>query len=617
MAAVGPSSNVSLVTLQGVSYGFGGASLLEEVTLHIRKGERICLLGRNGEGKSTLMKLISGELAPDAGEVIRSKGIRIARLPQEVPQTMPGRVVDLVSGREAEAAGPAEIVIPPPHRVSAVLTQFELDPEALCQDLSAGLKRQVLLARALALEPDLLLLDEPTNHLDIAAICRLENELLRQRTALVLVTHDRAFLQRLSTAICEIDLGRALRWDCDYGTYLERKEASLQAEAAQSSRFDRKLSQEEAWIRQGVRARRTRNEGRVRKLEKMRETRKARRARQGAAVMTAQAAERSGNLVIEVEDLGFDYQDRMILREVSTTILRGDRVGIIGPNGAGKTTLLGLLLGRIAPSQGRVRHGTGLTILYFDQLREQLDEDKSVRENVADGNHFVEINGRRRHVIGYLKDFLFTPDRAESPVRILSGGERNRLLLAKLFTRASNVLVLDEPTNDLDAETLELLEEVLLDYAGTVLLVSHDRRFLNNVVTSTLVFEENGRIGEYVGGYDDWLRQRSTPDRSAPPKKQNAPPKPARPRSDSRPRKLTFKEERELDALPERIETLEAEHQALVDTLADPATYRGENQAIAKSKDRLETLEADLSAAYERWEQLEKIREAIEGRGKQ
>jgi ATP-binding cassette subfamily F protein uup len=617
MAAVGPSSNVSLVTLQGVSYGFGGTSLLEEVTLHIRKGERISLLGRNGEGKSTLMKLISGELAPDAGEVIRSKGIRIARLPQEVPQTMPGRVADLVSGREAEAAGPTEIVMPPPHRVSAVLTQFELDPEALCQDLSAGLKRQVLLARALALEPDLLLLDEPTNHLDIAAICRLENELLRQRTALVLVTHDRAFLQRLSTAICEIDLGRALRWDCDYGTYLERKEASLQAEAAQTSRFDRKLSQEEAWIRQGVRARRTRNEGRVRKLEKMRKTRKARRVRQGTAVMTAQGAERSGNLVIEVEDLGFDYQDRTILRAVSTTILRGDRVGIIGPNGAGKTTLLGLLLGRIAPSRGKVRHGTGLTTLYFDQLREQLEEDKSVRENVADGNHFVEINGRRRHVIGYLKDFLFTPDRAESPVRILSGGERNRLLLAKLFTRASNVLVLDEPTNDLDAETLELLEEVLLDYAGTVLLVSHDRRFLNNVVTSTLVFEENGRIGEYVGGYDDWLRQRSTPDRSAPPKKQNAPPKPARPRSDSRPRKLTFKEDRELDALPERIETLEAEHQALVDTLADPATYRGERQAIAKSKGRLETLEADLSAAYERWEQLEKIREAIEGGGKQ
>jgi ATP-binding cassette subfamily F protein uup len=613
MVAAGPAANVSLVTLQGVSYGFGGTSLLEGVTLHIRKGERICLLGRNGEGKSTLMKLISGELTPDSGEVIRSRAVRIARLSQEVPETMPGRVLDLVSSREAGDTGTTGSLVPEPHVVSSVLTQFQLDPEALCQDLSAGRKRQALLARALAVQPDLLLLDEPTNHLDIVTISRLENELIRLQSALVLVTHDRAFLQRLSTAICEIDLGQARRWDCDYQTYLARKEASLQAEAAQTARFDRKLSQEEAWIRQGVRARRTRNEGRVGTLEKMRETRRARRQRQGTVAMTVQAAERSGNLVIEALDLGFDYQAQTILQGLSTTVLRGDRVGIMGPNGAGKTTLLGLLLGRIPPTRGRIRHGTGLHILYFDQLREQLDEDKPVWENVAGGNHFVEINGRKRHVIGYLKDFLFTPDRAGSPVRILSGGERNRLLLARLFTRPSNVLVLDEPTNDLDAETLELLEEVLLDYTGTLLMVSHDRHFLNNVVTSTLVFEGDGRVGEYVGGYDDWLRQRPLEDREPAPKKRASQPRPSKARPGPSLRKLTFNEQRELDALPARIEALEAEQQGLVHLLADPATYRGESQTIATAKARLEALEAELSAAYERWELLEAIHEKTAG----
>jgi len=584
--------------------------LLEQLNLQINKGDRICLLGRNGEGKSTLMKLICGEVLPDGGEVIRPKGIRMARLPQEVPQLMAGTVFDLISRNDTEIGGFGGEP-PEPHRVNAVLTQFQLPPQAPCESLSAGQKRQALLARAFARKPDLLLLDEPTNHLDITAIERLENDLLRMGTTLVLVTHDRAFLQKLATAIVDIDRGQAVRWNCDYATYLRRKEEALQTEADHAAKFDKKLSQEEAWIRQGVKARRTRNEGRVRALAKLREIRKARRERTGDVTMTAQTAERSGKLVIEATDISYAYLGRPIIHRFSTTILRGDRVGIMGPNGAGKTTLLSLLLGRLVPAEGHVRHGTGLEIAYFDQLRGQLDEDKTVRQNVADGNDTIEVNGRRRHVIGYLKDFLFAPDRANSPVRVLSGGERNRLLLAKLFARPSNVLVLDEPTNDLDAETLELLEEVLLDYTGTVLMVSHDRSFLNNVVTSTLVFEVDGHIGEYVGGYDDWLRQRAVP---VPPKSKKAEIDAPAPRlRTEKKRKLSFNEQRELLTLPGEIEAMEAEQKALFAAMAAPDFYRREAGAIAAAKNRLAELETALAAAYERWTALEILQEELNG----
>lgn len=600
-----------MIRLQGVSYGFGGVDLLEAVNLQILKGERVCLLGRNGEGKSTLLKLISGELVPDSGEIVRQKGIRVARLPQEVPGRMAGTVLEMVSGRDPGCGESGEGPPPESHWVNTVLTRFQLMPQALCEELSAGQKRQVLLARAFAEKPDLLLLDEPTNHLDITAIERLETELLKMGTTLVLVTHDRSFLQKLATAIVDIDRGRAVRWNCDYAAYLQRKEEALQTEAAHDALFDKKLSQEEAWIRQGIKARRTRNEGRVRALEKMRETRKARRERHGNVAMNAQAAERSGKLVIEARGVGFEFQGHPILHGFSTTILRGDRVGIMGPNGAGKTTLLNILLGRLLPDRGEIRHGTGLQIAYFDQLRAQLDEEKTVRQNVADGNDTVTVNGRKRHVIGYLKDFLFTPDRADCPVRVLSGGERNRLLLAKLFTRPANVLVFDEPTNDLDAETLELLEEVLLDDAGTILMVSHDRSFLNNVVTSTLVFEGEGRVGEYIGGYDDWLRQRAAPVSVKTPKAASGGAG-TRQRTEKK-RKLTFNEQRELATLPERIEALEAEQAALVSNMSAPAFYRRESDTVAAVKRRLFELESDLAAAYEKWERLEAIREQTDG----
>ncbi len=595
---------MALISMRDVSYGFGGPPLLENINLRIEKGERVCLLGRNGVGKSSLMKLISGDLAPDAGEIIRRKGARIARLSQHAPSDVTGRIIEVAArGSDISDDGDSKGAI---HRVESILTQLKLDPDALFETLSAGLKRQVMLARALAARPDLLLLDEPTNHLDIGAITRLEDMLTRQVETLVLVTHDRVFLQKLSTRVLDIDRGRMTSWASDYKTFLKRKEAALSAEEAQQDLFDKKLSREEAWIRKGVKARRTRNEGRVSALKKMREARKARREKIGSVKMFAQEARRSGKLVIEADNLCFHYEGRTIIKDFSTTILRGDKVGIIGPNGAGKTTLLGILLGDLAPSRGEARHGTGLEIVYFDQLRGQLDEEKSVRENAVPGSETVEINGKARHVIGYLKDFLFTPERSHCPVRILSGGERNRLLLAKLFTRPSNLLVLDEPTNDLDAETLELLEELLLNYSGAVLLVSHDRAFLNNVVTSTLVFEGDCRINEYVGGYDDWRRQRLASEPEPVKASPSDRPPGKRERRPSR-RKRTFNETRELEALPRKIETLEAEQEALFERMADPDFYKEESDTIAAAKARLKPLETELERAYERWEELEAI----------
>ena len=585
---------------------FGGPLLLDHVSLQIEQGERICLLGRNGAGKSTLMKLINGDMPPDGGNILRHQGVSVARLDQEVLRTVSGAVFDVVVGglekHQNDTHNTEDEEWQKHQRAENIISRMKLDADMNFEALSAGLKRRVLLARALACSPDILLLDEPTNHLDIDAINWMEDFLFRHVKTLVFVTHDRMFLQRLATRIIELDRGKLGSWLCDYETFLKRKQADIETEAKQWALFDKKLSKEEVWIRQGIKARRTRNEGRVTALEKMREIRRTRTERTGAARMRTQEAERTGKLVIEAKHLNYGYGGRPVICDFSTTIMRGDKIGIIGPNGSGKTTLLQLLLDRLSLQEGTVRHGTRLQISYFDQLRARLDEDKTVEENIGDGNDRIIINGNPRHIIGYLKDFLFSPDRARSPVRILSGGERNRLLLAKLLTKPSNVLVMDEPTNDLDAETLELLEELLLDYPGTLLLVSHDRVFLNNVVTSTLVFEGEGQISEYVGGYDDWLRQRK-PDMPVKAEKTPAKGEKSKPRRNG-PQKMSYKGQRELEALPQRIEEMEEEQQQLYQTMADPTFYQQGGGEIAKAKDRLKALEQELDATYQRWEEL-------------
>ena len=626
---------MALLTLRDIHLSYGAPPLLDGVSLSIEPGERLCLIGRNGEGKSTLLRVIAGELAPDDGQRQLRDGVRVARLEQEVPEGLAGRVYDVVAdglGEVAErvkayhAAGAAlgedagEQALQRlaraqqaleqaggwhlEQRVASVLSRMGLAPEADFDRLSGGMKRRVLLARALVGEPDLLLLDEPTNHLDIEAIAWLEEFLLGWRGALVFITHDRSFLRRLATRILELDRGRLRDFPGDYENYLRRREELDHAEAQADARLERQLAQEEAWIRQGIKARRTRNEGRVRRLKALREEARARRGRQGRARLAIEGAERSGRLVCEVEHLDYAWEDRPLVRDFSTTILRGDRVGIIGPNGCGKSTLLELLLGRLPPDRGRVRLGTRLEVAYFDQLRSQLDPDRTVLDNVAGGSDKVVVGGRERHVISYLGDFLFPPQRARQPVRALSGGERNRLLLAKLFTRPANVLVMDEPTNDLDLETLELLEERLLDFAGTLLLVSHDRAFLDNVVTSTLVFEGEGRVAEYVGGYSDWLRQRPEPPQAEAPETREAAAAPARPRQRSR--KLGYREQRELEALPGRIEALEAELAEVQRQLDDPGIYAElGSEGLARLGERMQQLEAELEAAYDRWAELE------------
>jgi ATP-binding cassette subfamily F protein uup len=490
-------------------------------------------------------------------------------------------------------------------RVDTILTRLQLPADAEFAELSGGLKRRVLLARALAGGPDLLLLDEPTNHLDIDAIAWVEQFLLDFAGAVLFVTHDRALLRKLATRIVDLDRGRLTSWPGNYETYLERKQAALDAEAAENARFDKKLAAEEIWIRQGVKARRTRNEGRVRALKELRRVRSERREQAGTANIRIQEAERTGKLVIEAQNASFGFGGATVVKDCSTTILRGDKVGIIGPNGSGKTTLLRGLLKSLAPLSGSVKHGTNLDVVYLDQHRSVLDDEKTVQDNVANGSDFVTIGDNRRHVIGYLQDFLFTPDRARSPVKVLSGGERNRLLLARLFTKPSNVLVLDEPTNDLDLETMELLEELLMDYAGTVLVVSHDRAFINNVATSTLVFEGNGTVREYVGGYDDWLRQRKQAESPAQAKaveKQDAP----RGRREKT-KKPGLKEQKELESLPQKIEQLEAEQAKLHAAMADPEFYRESGKKVAEYTARLEALKDELARAYARWEELDAL----------
>lgn len=586
---------MALMSLNNIALSYGDPPLLVDVNLQVEPGERICLLGRNGTGKSTLMKMMAGEVLPDDGKVMRQKGMRVAMLGQDVPEGLNGTVRDVVAEWVPKTqTGPSV--------TDVVITRMALDAEVDFQTLSVGLKRRTLLARALAAQPDLLLLDEPTNHLDIEAITWLEAFLLKQRSALFFVTHDRMFTQRLATRILELDRGQITSWACDYQTYLKRREAQLEAEEVSQAQFDRKLAEEEAWIRQGIRARRTRNEGRVRALKQMRSERQQRRNEMGTVRVAAQSTEKTSRLVIEAEDVSFAFDKNLVIDRFSTTILRGDKIGLIGPNGVGKTTLLRLLLGELEAQGGVIKHGMRLQVAYFDQLREQLDDNKTVFDSVANGSDRVTVNGRTKHVFAYLQDFLFDPARSRSLVKVLSGGERNRLLLAKLFTLPANVLALDEPTNDLDTETLDVLESVLVDFAGTVLLVSHDRAFLNNVVTSSIVFE-SGSVKEYVGGYDEWLRQRSSSPEDVVvenPKKQ--------PQKRVQVRKLSYKEKRELEALPEQIDTMETERGALHETLSDPAVYQNGTD-IGVLKEKLETVETHLEVAYERWGILEAIRE--------
>lgn len=630
---------MSLLSIQSVSIAFGGPAVLDGASFSIERGERVSLVGRNGAGKSTLMKLLDNTMLPDSGEIVRQGGVTVARLEQDIPDGVHGTIYDVVAeglgedgrllARYHEASltvgvDPSEANLKTLDRlhhavdsangwrlhtrVETVLEHLGLDADAQFDKASGGRKRQTLLARALVRQPDVLLLDEPTNHLDIDAIEWMEGYLIEQGITLLFVTHDRAFLRRLATRILELDRGKLVDWGTDYDTYLQRKDAALDSEQKAWDEFDRKLAIEEKWIRTGIRARRTRNEGRVRSLEAMRRERQARRERVGTVRLAAQEAERSGRLVIEARDVSFAHGERPIVRDFSTTIIRGDRVGLIGPNGSGKTTLLRLLLGELPPANGTIRHGTGLEIAYFDQLRDTLDPERSVFDSIADGAEWVQLTTGRQHVHGYLQDFLFPPDRARTPVRALSGGERNRLLLARLFTRSFNVLALDEPTNDLDIETLDLLEDLLIEFSGTLLVVSHDRDFLDNVVTSTLVMEGKGTVGEYAGGYTDWVRQRPAPVAAVAPKAVTAPvsaPSAANRRTD-KPRKLSFKEQKELEALPERIDALEREKDALYARLSDPAFLR-DGPAVTTATARLDAIEKETATAMARWEELEAV----------
>ncbi len=627
---------MALISLQEINLAFSGPLIFDCLSLQLEPGERIALLGRNGAGKTTLMKVLTGQQQVDSGNVITQKGIQVAHLPQEVPVGITGTVFNVVlSGLGARA----ELLSQHHHlthrlqteqtpellrqldvlqdklnhtdswdvnnHVEEAIAKMKLDPDSDFSQLSGGQKRRALLARALVLKPEVLLLDEPTNHLDIDSMLWLEEFLLNYPGTVFFVTHDRMFMARLASRILELDRGKIFSWACDYKTFLERKQAVLDIEEARWGHFDKRLAEEEIWIRKGVKARRCRNEGRVKALERLREEKKEQRKAIGQVRMRAQKVDPSGHRVVKVSQLNFGYEEKCLVKDFTTQIMRGDKIGVIGPNGSGKTTLLRLLLGKLTPQRGKVSMGTNLQVAYYDQLREQLDEDKTVAENVTGESDTIVINGKPRHIIGYLQDFLFTPDRARTPIKVLSGGERNRLFLARLFSKPSNVLVMDEPTNDLDIETLELLEELLLEYPGTLLLVSHDRAFLNNVVTSTMVLEGNGLINEYAGGYDDWLSQRKpltlAPVKIKPAKKIIQPKKPVAAR------KLTQDEQSELDNFPSVIEKIEAQQKEIYTLLADFNFYQKDSAQVAETKSRSESLSKELEKLYERWEYLEEL----------
>jgi ATP-binding cassette subfamily F protein uup len=627
---------MALIWINNITVSFGGPLLLDGASLQIEAGERIGLLGRNGSGKSTLMKLLHGDIVQDSGEIVRDKNTRISLMPQDV-EDISGSVYDVVASgsqknldllrayhdlttqmtdssdqtllnkiekvqHELEAAGSWQFH----QRVEAVISRVGLDENLEFRFLSAGLKRRVLLARALTADPDILLLDEPTNHLDITSILWLEDFLQSFDKTLLFVTHDRTFLQKIATRIVEIDRGNLFTFSCNYATYLTRRQSIADAEEKQWQTFDKKLAKEEIWVRQGIKARRTRNEGRVRALAQMREERARRREGTGNVRFLISEARRSGKLVVDAINISFAYNDKKIIDAFSTTILRGDRVGIIGPNGSGKTTLIKVLLGELLASGGKIKLGTGIAIAYFDQLRAQFDESKSLKDNIAGGSDTIFINGAPQHIVGYLQNFLFPPAQILAPISSLSGGERNRLLLARLFAMPSNVLVLDEPTNDLDTETLELLEDRLLEYSGTILLVSHDRTFLNNVVTSTIVLEGDGRLQEYVGGYDDWIRQRDAgigQSKGVPKDKTVKQKKLHREKS-----KLSFKETRELEELPEQIQVLEVQKTELIGILNSSDLYKNNSTAQVQAVNKqLEVLDVALADAYRRWDELETL----------
>ena len=633
---------MALIRLRDISFHIGQHKLLNRASFAVEKGERICLIGRNGAGKSSLFRIIQGEMNTDEGIIEKSQDLKIAALSQIPPSVGDGTVFDVV----AQGMGEAGKLVAEYHdvshqmaeayterlmsrldqlqhkietidgwkleqKVSAVISKMQLDPDIEFQTLSGGMKRRVLLAASLVTEPDLLLLDEPTNHLDIEAIQWLEDFLLDKKITLLFITHDRAFLKKLATKIIELDRGTLTEWPGNYETYLVRKQEAIEEEERHNALFDKKLAQEEVWIRQGIKARRTRNEGRVRALKELRNQRQQRVDRQGNVNMQIQGGDRSGKRVIEMNDVCFSFSDdgseKKIVDHFSTILLSGDKVGVIGPNGVGKTTFLKLLLGQLKPDSGDVKLGTNLQVIYFDQLRSQLEEDKTVIDNIAGGRESIEINGHNKHVISYLGDFLFAPDRARSPVHMLSGGEKNRLLLAKLFLQPSNVMVLDEPTNDLDLETLDLLEELISDYKGTLILVSHDRDFIDKVVTSTIVLEGNGVLNEFVGGYEDWLRQReltksqtkNTERNKSTPKTDNA--APGTPKG----KKLTYKDKLALEKLPVMIEELENKIKGLHAKMSDPDYYKQAASIIADDKQQLEALELDLEKSYKQWDELE------------
>ena len=625
------------VSITDLTFGYSSPPLIENASLNIEPGERVGLVGRNGAGKSTFLKLLQKHLEPDNGTIILAPDVTITKLSQDVPDHPDRSVLEVA----ADAFGDASEAVARFHalnrqqqnghelteseqqlyeaasdqiagaelwdagdRLESLLRQMQLPVFEPFNRLSAGMKRRVLLAQAMIPEPDILLLDEPTNHLDIESILWLQGYISRFSGTLIFITHDRVFLQEIANRIIEIDRGRMFDWTCDYQTFLKRRDQLLAAEEAENAQFDRKLAEEERWIRQGIKARRTRNEGRVRALKKMRVDRQQRRNKLGTARLQLQEAEKSGRLVTAVEGVRHSFDGSPLINDFSMTVFRGDRIGLVGPNGCGKSTLLRILLGDLEPQQGSVRAGTNLSVAYFDQLRDQLDPDKTARENISPGSDQLLINGKQKHVMGYLQDFLFTPDRAHTRVSFLSGGERNRLLLARLLARPANVLVLDEPTNDLDTETLELLEETLPQFGGTILVVSHDRAFLNNVVSSVIAFEGQGVLREYDGGYDDWVRQRPDPLVIEDATRKPTPQQPAEPKPTIS-RKLSYNEQRELDELPERIDQLETRQSEIHNLMADPSFFKQDSSVIADTQNELQCLIEELEHCYQRWEELD------------
>jgi ATP-binding cassette subfamily F protein uup len=625
---------MSLIQLQDILLSYGKPPLIDHVNLVIERGERVCIIGRNGAGKSTLLKIIHGQVLPDEGKIRYADHIKIAQLEQSVPQGTIGNVFDVISeglGEEGNLIKRFNFLTQQLNhdtsqkllsdleqcqaeldrvdgwdinsRVESIITKMKLNPEAEISSLSGGFKRRVLLARALVADPDLLLLDEPTNHLDIEAIQWIEQFLVKWEGSLLFISHDRRFMDNLANRFVEIDRGKLTEFNCDYATYLTRKEDNLAVEDKQNSLFDKRLSQEEIWIREGIKARRTRNEGRVRALEEMREEFAGRQKRLGTAKMGIHQAAKSGKVVAEALDISFSFDNEKVVSEFSALIQRGDKIGLIGRNGIGKTTLIKLLLGQLTPDTGVLKIGTNLKIAYFDQYRSSLEEEKSVQDNVSDGKDMLDLGGKSRHVISYLQDFLFAPERCRQPIKVLSGGERNRLLLAKLFMGVSNVLVLDEPTNDLDIETLDLLEELLIQYKGTIILVSHDRTFINNVVTSTLVFEGNGKINQFVGGYDDWLRQSNNGSevQNNPVTKENRPSIKSMPRKN----KQALGDERELNELPLKIDAIEQKITSISKEMSNPSFYQLDRAEIENAEYILANAQSELELLYKRWEELE------------